>query len=326
MKTYEEKTQHVFQKMEEAKTIQKKRMGTVKRVMAPILSLCLVAVIGFVAWQTGLFHKMPIISDSVPGNETAANPAKADAVSSIPDSKAETESRQTLPQPSADHSGEQDGVCVSADSSLGEWENKTVHEDLANALDEAPSDKVFNILARPYIDYEFVFEGHTLAEYYSVMCDERNLPDVLAQLLKEGDSLKYGPALCESGTPDGEKWAPSLYEERIAFYGAAVLDKYIVNGEFLRDQVENDLEAINSAEKEASEAYNAAFAAYYQHLADTIPCSVPAEAMGTDGIVMQMTAEEFRNFTAEHLEAWIFRLWSAEPYVSDATDDPVQSS
>ena len=67
------------------------------------------------------------------------------------------------------------------------------------------------------------------------------LYDKLGQLLKQGDSLKYGEALYTTGTPDGEKWTKDFYEQRVDFYSEEFLAKYIVNGEFLRDKVVSDM-------------------------------------------------------------------------------------
>ena len=74
------------------------------------------------------------------------------------------------------------------------------------------------------------------------------LYDKLGQLLKQGDSLKYGEALYTTGTPDGEKWTKDFYEQRVDFYGEEFLAKYIVNGEFLRDKVVSDMAEITTKE------------------------------------------------------------------------------
>lgn len=74
------------------------------------------------------------------------------------------------------------------------------------------------------------------------------LYDKLGQLLKQGDSLKYGEALYTTGTTDGEKWTKDFYEQRVDFYGEEFLAKYIVNGEFLRDKVVSDMAEITTKE------------------------------------------------------------------------------
>ena len=79
--------------------------------------------------------------------------------------------------------------------------------------------------------------------------DESDISDAqlyekLAQLLKQGDMLKYGEALYTTGTPDGEKWTKELYEQRVEFFGEDLLSKYIVDGEFLRKSVESDMKGL----------------------------------------------------------------------------------
>lgn len=75
---------------------------------------------------------------------------------------------------------------------------------------------------------------------------DNRLYDKLGHLLKLGDMLKYGEALYTTGTPDGEKWSQELYEQKVAIIGEDIIAKYIVDGEFLRDKVEADMEAITA--------------------------------------------------------------------------------
>ena len=83
---------------------------------------------------------------------------------------------------------------------------------------------------------------------YEAAVSNAQLYDKLGQLLKQGDSLKYGEALYTTGTPDGEKWTKDFYEQRVDFYGEEFLAKYIVNGEFLRDKVVSDMAEITTKE------------------------------------------------------------------------------
>lgn len=179
---------------------------------------------------------------------------------------------------------------------------------LYEVLESGDDDDVFAILARPVVEYTFLYNGKTLAEYYSDMCNERNLPEILGQLLKEGDSLKYGEALYKTGTPFGEKWAQSLYEERIAYYGETILGKYIVNGEFLSEKVEQDISsAMNN--NDATVAYKTAYGAYLNQIASTVKGKLPAEGVVEEnGIIMYLTKDEFSVFTADRIEAWTFDL------------------
>lgn len=63
----------------------------------------------------------------------------------------------------------------------------------------------------------------------------------LLQFVKEGNELKYGELLYTTGTPDGERWAKELYDSRIEYYGRDLIDRYIVDGEFLFGLLNDDL-------------------------------------------------------------------------------------
>ncbi len=179
---------------------------------------------------------------------------------------------------------------------------------LYEALEAGDDDNIFAILARPSVDYTFRYNGKTLAEYYTDMCNERNLSEILAQLLKEGDSLKYGEALYKTGTPSGEKWAQSWYEERIAYYGETILGKYIVNGEFLSGKVEQDIAAAKNS-NEATVAYKTAYEAYLNQVASSVKGVLPAEVVVEDnGIIMYLTRDGFSKFSADRIDGWTFDL------------------
>ena len=204
---------------------------------------------------------------------------------------------------------ENNNAVIEFDEGFTQWHQfDSVGCRLYEVLESGDDDDVFAILARPVVEYTFLYNGKTLAEYYSDMCNERNLSEILGQLLKEGDSLKYGEALYKTGTPFGEKWAQSLYEERIAYYGETILGKYIVNGEFLSEKVEQDISsAMNN--NDATVAYKTAYGAYLNQVASTVKGELPAEVVVEEnGIIMYLTKDEFSVFTADRIEAWTFDL------------------
>lgn len=190
---------------------------------------------------------------------------------------------------------------------LTEWHGKKVYESLRKALEEGSGNTVYKITAIPPLDNNYVYQGKTLREYSNQKEKRYALPELLGCLLKEGDHLKYGTALYETGTPDGEKWAKEYYEERIAYYGEELLSTYIVNGEFLRDKVEQDLydavknEAVEHQEEE--DAYENALHAYMTELA----ALVQGETSG-NCIIIYMTKNQFAAFTVDDIDKWIFGL------------------
>ena len=141
------------------------------------------------------------------------------------------------------------------------------------------------------------------------------LYDKLGQLLKQGDSLKYGEALYTTGTPDGEKWTKDFYEQRVDFYGEEFLAKYIVNGEFLRDAVEADIADFSTephtALAEAIKAYKKAMIqeAIEQLKKQNIKYDY-SEA--SENLIINVTAEEFKDLFLENISCYYIASTSSD--------------
>ena len=199
------------------------------------------------------------------------------------------------------------------------WKNKlSISGTLLHAIENNP-DSVFAIIAtyRPAAANitSFTYEGKTLAEWAVEADDERMLPEKMSQLLKEGDSLKYGTALYQDGAPNGEKWTKELYEEKLAFYGEELLNKYIINGNFLRENLENDIANYNenSARKGYKLAYNAYMetvltAAEKQLFANHIKCK--RNTYNNNCLILFAKADELENIPLSDLGNWYFDLAS----------------
>jgi hypothetical protein len=265
------------------------------------------------------------VQQSIPGADGNSTPAAPSSATEHHTTKAANSNQQTttsvqhtMPAKTSDFSHQviwatDDAAVDHFVEGLTEWHQfNSVGYRLYDALESGKDDDIFAILARPAVDYTFKYNGKTLAQYYSDMCNERNLPEILAQLQKEGDSLKYGDALYKTGTPTGEKWAQSWYEERIKYYGDAILGKYIVNGEFLSEKLEQDLAAAMNC-NEATIAYKTAYGAYLSQVAASIHGELPAEVVTEEnGIIMYLTREEFSVFSPDGISGWTFDLASKD--------------
>ncbi|MDO5331404.1 MAG: hypothetical protein Q4E99_01880 [Bacillota bacterium] len=159
----------------------------------------------------------------------------------------------------------------------------------------------------------FTYEGKTLFELARAADNERMMPDKMSELLKCGDELKYGEALYKTGGPDGVKWSQELYEEKVAYFGKDLLNKYIVDGRFLADQLEKDIEAYH--ESSAARTYKLAYNAYLSEvLAETEKVlsenniKYERTPYSTDSLNIAVTADELENIPLEHIEFWIFGL------------------
>ena len=147
------------------------------------------------------------------------------------------------------------------------WEGWRVDSySLYQELEKAAPDQYFALHITKTFWEGFVYNGKTVAQIRQEQKDKYRLFGKLAQLLKDGDVLKYGDLVYTIGTPKGEKWAKELYDERIEYYGEELLSKYIVNGEFNKVQVEEDSSnAIATAEQlgiMADDAYKAYHSSY----------------------------------------------------------------
>ena len=200
------------------------------------------------------------------------------------------------------------------------WKNRlSVTWRLNQAIQDDP-EGTFTVIAnyRPATGdiTDFTYEGKTLSEWAVASVDAMLLPEKMAELLKMGDELKYGEALYETGTPDGIIWDRRLYEDKIAYYGEELLSRYIVDGEFLREELENDLhDRKNTASAQAEEAYGRAYAAYLDEFmpklaeeltAGGISCKRMPERNGC--LLLTVTAAELENLPLENPEDWTFDL------------------
>lgn len=200
------------------------------------------------------------------------------------------------------------------------WNGKWVAYTLAQAMKEQPEGSVFAIAAAPVIDDQLVIDGKTLAEYEAAALEERMLPEKLAQLMKEGDLLKYGEALVDGTAPNGEIWARSLYEERIAFYGE-LLDIYIQDGVFLEDKLWAAM--MTPQPDTAQQAYDAALRQAHGQI-----CRAAGEELAAQGIeggyreadgtfVFFATKEAFAGLTFSGGPEWYFGLAYRDPGIPE---------
>jgi hypothetical protein len=197
-------------------------------------------------------------------------------------------------------------------SSIETWNGKQIGYELWEVLQKDTSGRTIAIVASPMINDQFVYNGKTIADYEAEAYDERRvLPDKLQQLLKEGEVLKYGEALYTTGTPDGEIWARDLYESKIAYYGTELLSKYIVNGNFLADQVAADLALAQNATA-AQNAYDEAVSAFYSQTAAVAASAFSAKdiscTVSGHGVLLFVSADRFAGLTAPDNAEWYYSL------------------
>ena len=293
MKTCDEMVNSLLERREQYAVTQKKK----KRVLvSTITSLCVVAMVGVAVWKMpSVTEQPPVASDDQQNSTTQTTPITKPTYNIL-----WKEAEEDM------NTGE-----IAVDTQMG----KTIEWGLKKALENLPQNTKVAVAAYPYMtDPNFVWNGKSLKEYSDAFDAERSMLNKLGSLAKMGNMLKYGEALL-TGTPDGEKWSKELYEETIAYYGEELLSKYIVNGEFLKDQLEADIE-IMSGEGSAYYAYELACAAYNAYALDEAEKKLAAHRIDYDAsnsadsgcIIMFVDAEQFSAFTMESIENWCFCL------------------
>ena len=234
--------------------------------------------------------------------ETVSSPA---GTSALPAETLPPASTELQPLPSVDI------VETSHDVCLVGWNGKIVSMQLRNKLESCPEDEKLRIRLTPPSAPDFKVGGKTLEEYYNRIYEAQELVLKLTQLLKEGDSLKYGTALYEGGAPGGEKWDRDHYDKRVGFYGEELLAKYIRDGEFLRAQAEADIPSAQAAAETACSEHDKAIAEYCKQLAESLPGEFEVnEKYGY--LIAEMTKSELREFDGNG-EGWHYYLLPSAP-------------
>ena len=293
MKTCDEMVNSLLERRALYVSAQKKKK---KVLVSTIASFCVVAVVGVAVWKMPSVTEQPPVAPDDQQNSTTQTTPITKPTYNILWKEAEEDMS----------AGE-----IAVDTQMG----KTIEWGLKKALENLPQNTKVAVAAYPYMtDPNFVWNGKSLKEYSDAFDAERSMLNKLGSLAKMGNMLKYGEALL-TGTPDGEKWSKELYEETIAYYGEELISKYIVNGEFLKDQLEADIE-IMSGEGSAYYAYESACAAYNAYALDEAEKQLAAHSIDYDAsnsadsgcIIMFVDAEQFSAFTMESIENWCFCL------------------
>ena len=158
-------------------------------------------------------------------------------------------------------------------AALVTWNGWSMNYSLYEVLNRADKTDFIAIVVSKNNSAEldsFEYKGTTLIQLRAERDDLNLLSNKLIDFRKEGEWLKYGELLYTTGTPDGEKWAKSLYDERVTFYGEAFIEKYIVNGEVQTDLLNEDYATCQERFSEIAEEINALIKAYRESYVDEV--------------------------------------------------------
>lgn len=299
MKNYKEMADSVFQRSNEIIAENKRKRKNLIGITSAVSCVCLVALIGIGGVKSGL------LEDVAPSEKTGQSTVTPPPIQ-----------QETNDYPVIFGDGN------TGDSAVIDWNGKKIDISLYTAFQSYDEKHRFAITAScNYIDSQFNFNGKTLIEYEAAWREERSTLEKLERLMKDGEYLQYGDSLYQTGTPDGQKWDKDLYDKTVMFYGTEFLERYIVNGEFLWDKVNSDIENYQlKAEAEYEEAYQAYMAAMLESTKQDLNEHNVKTELSSNGnyLILYATEEAFASLSFENSTEWYFGL---EVKNSDAGQD-----
>lgn len=309
MKSYDETIDSVICRIHEYEVEALQKRKSVMKAVASLGCLCLVTIIGIAAWRTGLIDaNHPSLPDDPYGQQGTGSAGETGATTVGP----------VIDKPDSPILWGDDVHNGSQDAALIHWNGKMVDCALYEALtDTEYREYILAITPSAALDEQFVHNGKTLAEYEQDAENERIWIDNLHSLAHHGEYLKYGEALYTTGAPNGEKWDRDLYYKTIARYGEQLLATYIVDGVFLKEKLEADIEKY-SAQEPCREAYEVAFEAYMLHFVEESIKQLDAQGYQYEQteegqLIIFMTAEEFESLSLEHAMLYNLAAKNGEP-------------
>ncbi|MBR5065283.1 MAG: hypothetical protein IKX09_03450, partial [Oscillospiraceae bacterium] len=108
MKTYEQMANDALRRIEEYETERRERRKVATRVVVPVFSFCLVALLGLGLWKSGILgnDKLPVIDDSGQGQQTeTADPSGDTEKEPVSGLQTEEDSQNGTFQPADDPDG-----------------------------------------------------------------------------------------------------------------------------------------------------------------------------------------------------------------------------
>ena len=312
MKNSDEMTASLFQRRAQYLEEQKKKKQIFLKTGGTVLSLCLIALLGFAVWRAG--RPGPTVPSVTPEQTDGAE--KATASNPVDTQTPSVTTPEGSNPPEADVFWDENGICTPSDE-MRERNGKSMTARLAEILAQTPSDAILEIAAYPPFDSNYAHGDQTLGEAYRDYVNAWTHRDMLRRLLEEGEILKYGTDVYETGTPDGIRWSKEQYEERIFFYGESFLAKYIADGVFRSDLAEEDLKQAVETDLTLT-ALNDIYSAYLSDLAAVLPESCFAQpdpvshrlilSVTQEGLDALTSSLSPSSGTTQNMRGWTFDL------------------
>lgn len=314
MKTCDEMVNSLLKRREQFLSEQKKKRRTAAKIIAAGGCCALAVVIGTGIRYSGMMLEKETI---IPDNSSSINselaqddPVKENSIPQAPDYSSVIWAEGGFDGDSVD--------LTIAESETSELNGKRIYHSLSEAFDKYGDDSIFAIAAYSYgYDNNFVYNGKTLARYEAEERAAWDKYELRYQLLKFGDSLKYGEALYLTGTPDGERWAKEYYDEIVSMFGQELISEYIVDGEFLEDKLTEDISESENEFMAVRETYEQGRIACNKYIYETGAEQISAQGIycetkyGSDRpylLIIFATKDEFETLSFDNMYKWGFAL------------------
>ena len=302
MKNYNETIKSVFDRIGEYEAEKKRKRKIIVRAVTSFSCCCLVALLGVGVFQMGLFKSEP---DYVENESITTSAEENNSETNSEANTSDTNGSADVSKPSKPSA---DSVIWGNDNgseAFVERHEKSVSYTLDEVLsNEAQPNDLIAIRVRFRLYDDFVYNNKTLGEFFMEYSKEADLIKRMSYLTEDGDSLKYGEALYETGAPNGEKWGKSLYFSIIERIGEDLLSKYIVDGEFLKEDLEKDLDALENSSP-SRYAYEKAKMVCYENSSKVAKAfleekNIYCEIEDGNSIVFFTTADKFDEISLEN--------------------------
>ena len=217
-------------------------------------------------------------------------------------------------------------------AALVTWNGWSMNYSLYDVLNRADNTDFIAIVVSKNNSAEldsFEYKGTTLIQLRAERDEVNLLSGKLLDFHKEGEWLKYGDLLYTTGTPDGEKWSKSLYDERVAFYGEDFIAKYIVNGEVQTDLLNEDYTVcqnrLTEISKETDELIKAYNASYVDEVEDIFVSAGACIKVRNNTVFLFVQKDELANLKVNNKENYMLSLARRSAFVplpDDVVEEP----
>lgn len=317
MKTYDEMVNSLLERRDEFLAEQRQRRRTAAKIYTAGGSCAVAAAIGVGVLNSGMLRDKNAIapnSSAISDSSFAASDEQGNSTVQIPVSPTAPDFSSVIWAEEGKGGIPSDDVGASSveqDFMRQYWNGKEIYRSLYNAFEEHGDDTVFAIAARcnPY-DENFVYNGKTLAQYEAEEKELWERYDSLYVLLKIIYYKEEDEAL------HGDKNS-AYYDQQISELPEDIRKEYIVDGVFLKDKAEKDMNDTWEKFYVAQVAYEQARCAYRAYIVKTAAEQITAQGIYCEmmysfdspySLIIFATKDEFAELTFDGMQKWYFAL------------------